>query len=96
MLKRLFLIPLVSFLARHPRWGLFGLLLYLVLPFDALPEGLTGVVGYLDDLIVLLAGLVLAGHLRKKRGKRKEEIVVDTTAEILREKPSGLKKGGGG
>lgn len=33
---------------------LVAALLYLLLPFDILPESVFGILGYLDDLLVLL------------------------------------------
>jgi RING finger protein 170 len=47
-------------------WGLMlGGLLYLLSPLDVLPEGLFGLIGLLDDVMVLVVlGIMVAGVFR--------------------------------
>ena len=51
---------IVRWLSRHPGVLMFGAVLYLLSPFDLLPEALTGLIGYLDDVLALAVAFYLA------------------------------------
>ena len=50
---------LALFLSRHPALYFAILLLYVFSPFDIVPEALTGVVGFIDDILLVAAGILL-------------------------------------
>jgi uncharacterized membrane protein YkvA (DUF1232 family) len=86
MIRRLLQTALLRWLARHPVLVAVLLAVYVLSPLDVLPEAFTGPIGYLDDVLLLLAGFTLRELFRRRR--RQGEIgspprdAVDTTAEI--------------
>ena len=52
---------------RHPRLFLLVVALYVLSPVDLFPEAFVGVVGYVDDLIVLFLPLLLRHYLKRGR-----------------------------
>src|SRR5947209_2789053 len=50
----------------HPRWVVAFTLIYLISPFDLVPEALVGPVGYLDDFVVVLLPLVARAYVKRR------------------------------
>ena len=59
---------LARFFLRHPRLLIAGIVAYVILPVDLVPEAFFGPVGYLDDLIIMILPLLLRGYARKLAG----------------------------
>jgi uncharacterized membrane protein YkvA (DUF1232 family) len=74
---RLILKSAAKFLARHPRWMVATAILYLVSPWDLLPEALLGPMGYLEDLLVLILPYVILEYA--KRVKDRDDVIDTTT-----------------
>jgi len=47
---------------------------YFIFPFDALPEGLIGPIGYLDDIVI---ALMLIEYLLNGKNEREKEIITE-------------------
>ena len=58
---------IAQFLDRHPILLTVVVLVYIVSPVDVIPEALAGPIGYLDDVLVVLASMYLRrlGHKRR-------------------------------
>lgn len=84
MIARLLRTALVRWLSRHPLLAAGIVVVYVLSPFDILPEALAGPAGYLDDAMLLLAGLTLRQLLRRRRDAPagRPPDAIDTTAEV--------------
>jgi uncharacterized membrane protein YkvA (DUF1232 family) len=69
---------------RHPRTLIALVILYVIMPFDLIPEALVGPIGYVDDFLVMLLPLLLRGYAQRlenaEKTGRKPEDFYDTTA----------------
>ena len=66
-IKRLpFYRAIVDFVARRPGVALILAGLYLLSPFDLVPEALVGPLGYVDDFVLLVLALI-PGILKRRR-----------------------------
>ena len=61
---------LLRFVTEHPGLTLVLAGLYLLSPVDLLPESLLGLLGLVDDFIVLVLAVVLPSVLRSRRSGR--------------------------
>ncbi len=57
---------IIDFVARRPGIALILAGLYLLSPFDLIPEALVGPIGLIDDLVLLVLGIV-PGILKRRR-----------------------------
>jgi uncharacterized membrane protein YkvA (DUF1232 family) len=64
-----------QYFVRHPWVLIAAVIVYVVSPFDLLPEALVGPIGYLDDLVMMLLPLLVREYARKR-----PKDYVDTTA----------------
>jgi uncharacterized membrane protein YkvA (DUF1232 family) len=79
--SRRWLEPIARFLARHPRWMIAGVIAYILLPFDLVPEAILGPIGFLDDFVVMLIPILVREYLRTlNRPADSHDDVIDTTA----------------
>lgn len=56
---------MVNLVSRYP--FILGILaiLYLVSPFDLIPEAFTGLVGFIDDLVIMVIGVSVMNRLKR-------------------------------
>lgn len=75
---------LARFFERHPVLLLITVLAYVFSPIDLFPEALTGLVGFLDDFLMVVAALLIrrwGQQLTKQNAPPTSKPYVDTTAE---------------
>ena len=63
-LFRWVLTRVAPFLARHPGILLVLAVLYILSPLDLLPEGLFGLAGYIEDILIFVGSLFLIQKLK--------------------------------
>ena len=68
-------------LVGHPVLMIAGVLAYVVMPLDVLPEALLGPIGYLEDIFVMLLPLILRSYVRKHPAVSPHPDAIETTAE---------------
>jgi uncharacterized membrane protein YkvA (DUF1232 family) len=68
---------LESFFEKRPILCLVIVAVYIVSPFDILPEALLGPLGWFDDALLAIATVGLVKNLLKKRAKRRAESEAD-------------------
>lgn len=59
----------VDFVARRPGIALILAGLYLLSPFDLIPEALVGPLGLIDDLVLLVLGII-PGIVKRRRQRK--------------------------
>jgi uncharacterized membrane protein YkvA (DUF1232 family) len=56
---------MARFFARHPKLFIAAIAVYLLSPFDVLPEAFLGPAGFLDDALLLAVPFLLREYARK-------------------------------
>ncbi len=67
-----------EFFSRHPVVFFLIAFVYVILPFDVVPEAFVGPLGFLDDLFILLLPLLLRQYTRRHPASKD---YYDTTAQ---------------
>ncbi len=66
-MRKLVVEFLATFFERYPKTFLFLVIFYMVWPYDFLPEGIVGPIGYLDDILAALLPVLLYQSLKKHK-----------------------------
>jgi uncharacterized membrane protein YkvA (DUF1232 family) len=85
-----FLTRLAGLLARYPKTALFLGLVYLVWPLDLVPEAGVGILGFVDDIFILLLPILARYYIQKRKSSLRSSSgrAIDTTAtKNLPERP---------
>lgn len=84
-MKKLIVTPLLNFFGRHPLLFWTLVIVYILVPIDIVPEAFSGMLGAVDDALVVIAAFILGRRLKEKHAPKKVD-VIDTTAERVDDK----------